>query len=64
MLPGGNLLKENDVAVLREKLEGEGPRSILAWALDAYHPGIALATSFSGRGEDSVVVYDESGPTI
>ncbi len=40
-------MTENDVAILRGRLEGESPRSILDWALDAYHPGIALAASFS-----------------
>lgn len=40
-------MTENDVAILRDRFEGESPRSILAWAIDAYHPGIALAASFS-----------------
>jgi phosphoadenosine phosphosulfate reductase len=36
-----------DVIALAERFEGESLRSVLSWALDAYHPGIALAASFS-----------------
>lgn len=55
-------MTENDVAILRERLEGESTRSVLAWALDAYHPGIALASSFSKEDIVLAAILSELRP--
>src|SRR3972149_6577475 len=44
--PGGESL-EKQVTALRERFRGAPPEAVLAWALEAHHPDIALASSFS-----------------
>lgn len=55
-------MTENDVAILRERIEGESLQSTLAWALDAYHPEIALATSFSKEDIVLAAILSELRP--
>lgn len=50
------------MAILKDGFEGESPRSILAWALDAYHPGIALAASFSKEDIVLAAILSELRP--
>lgn len=35
-----------DLLSVAEELEGQGPEAALGWALDAYHPQLAIASSF------------------
>ncbi|HEX8042641.1 phosphoadenylyl-sulfate reductase [Candidatus Deferrimicrobium sp.] len=55
-------MTENDVAILRERFEGESLQSTLAWALDEYHPEIALATSFSKEDIVLAAILSELRP--
>ena len=38
---------DRQVVELRERFQGAPPEAVLSWALDAHHPQIALASSFS-----------------
>lgn len=51
--PGRDPL-EKQVTEFRERFQGAPPEVVLAWALDAHHPNIALASSFSM--EDIVLI--------
>ncbi|MBX6396014.1 MAG: phosphoadenylyl-sulfate reductase [Alicyclobacillaceae bacterium] len=48
-------LDEAEVAAWSEELEGKDPQDILKWALDRFHPYVALACSF---GAEDVVLVD------
>ncbi len=44
-----------DIDNIAKKMEGEDAQEVLRWALDNYHPKIALASSF---GAEDVVIID------
>ncbi|MEM2865469.1 MAG: phosphoadenylyl-sulfate reductase [Candidatus Bathyarchaeia archaeon] len=48
------MIKRNELEGLRRKFEDEDAEAILEWALDKFHPKIALASSFSA--EDVVLI--------
>lgn len=47
-------ISRDEIARLTSRLGGEPPEKVLAWALSEYHPGVALASSFSM--EDIVLI--------
>jgi phosphoadenosine phosphosulfate reductase len=48
-------LSENEIGKLASRFEKSEPIEVLRWALDTYHPKIALASSF---GAEDVVLID------
>ena len=59
--PGGESL-EKQVTALRERFREAPPEAVLAWALDAYHPDIALASSFSMEDIALIAMMTEIRP--
>ncbi len=43
------------IGAIAQQLRGKTPQEVLAWAIDSYHPRIALASSF---GAEDVVLID------
>lgn len=52
-LPGG--ITADEVQRLNEKFEGQSPQTVLEWALERFHPRIALSSSF---GAEDVALID------
>ena len=59
--PGGDPV-EKQAADLRKRFRGATPEAVLAWALDAYHPDIALASSFSMEDIALIAMMTEIRP--
>jgi phosphoadenosine phosphosulfate reductase len=48
-------MSKNEIDTLASQFESRDPQTVLRWALDTYHPRIALASSF---GAEDVVLID------
>ncbi len=49
-----NRLEELEAEELATRFEGEGPQTVIGWALEQFHPRIALASSL--QAEDMVIL--------
>lgn len=49
-----SLLSEQEVLAANQELEGRSPQAVLEWALERFHPSIALSSSFGA--EDMVLI--------
>lgn len=60
-MTGGGAL-DGQVMALRGRFRGASPEAVLAWALDAHHPHIALASSFSMEDIALIAMMTEIRP--
>ncbi|MSP13640.1 MAG: phosphoadenylyl-sulfate reductase [Chloroflexi bacterium] len=49
-MPTLHVLNNTDIATLAAEFEYQSPQEVLKWALDQYHPRIAICTSFQDTG--------------
>ena len=60
------LLSEREIQRLNRKFEGSEPQEVLEWALERFHPKLALSSSFGAEGQctlDRVLAFGPPWPS-
>jgi phosphoadenosine phosphosulfate reductase len=57
-----SLLTQHEIAKLNAQFAGAQPQEILAWALERFHPRIALASSFGAEDVALIDMVDKINP--
>jgi phosphoadenosine phosphosulfate reductase len=63
MMETVTFLKE-DIAAASQRLAGESPQTILRWAVETFHPKLAMATAFGAEGCCLMHMLAEIEPSV
>lgn len=58
------VIAQSELAGINAQLEGKSPQEILRWAVDAFHPKLAMATAFGPEGCCLLHMIAEIEPSV